>query len=243
LKICRFEEYINTLFIPTSINVVKMSPLKGAALFVADAKLVFALVENYFGGEGKVHYNKEASEFTLIEQRIVKMMLDFFFKDLKEAWSSLLDVQFEYKAMEVNPAIANIMNLSDLIIVSRFRFELEGGGGDFQICLPYSMIEPIQELLSAGIKIEKQESDDEWLKHIREEVLKVDIDINCVLTQKKITLKDVMRFKNGDVINIEIPEEITLKVNEIPMFTANFGTFEGKYSVKIVDKIKKTEKR
>ncbi len=243
LKISKYEEYINSLFIPTSINLVKMSPLKGTALFVADSKLVFAIVENFFGGEGKVHYKNESREFTQTENRIVKMMIELFFKDLKEAWSSFLDIQFEYKGLEVNPSMANVLNLGELLIISKFRFELDGGGGDFQICLPYSMIEPIRELLNAGIKVEKEVSDEKWIQRVKEEVMEAYVDACCVLTQKKISLKDVLRFRNGDVIDIEIPEEIILKVNDIPMFKANFGTFEGKYAVKIVDRLKKTSKR
>ncbi len=243
LKITKYEEYINSLFIPTSINLVKMSPLKGSALFVADSKLVFALVDNYFGGEGKLNYKSEAREFTETENRITRMMIESFFKDYKEAWQGVLDLQLEYKSFEFNPAMANVINLNELLIISKFHFELDGGGGDFHICLPYAMIEPIRELLNAGVKVEKEVSDDKWVQRIREEILEAQVDAHCILTSKKISLRDVMRFKNGDIIEIEIPEEIVLKVSNIPMFSGNFGTFEGKYAVKILDKLKKGPKR
>lgn len=243
LKILKYEEYVNSLFIPTSINLIKMSPLKGLALFVVESKLVYAIVDNYFGGEGKVNFKSEAREFTETENRITRMLIETFFKDLKEAWQSILDLQCEYKGIEVNPSMANVVNLSDLLIISKFHFELDGGGGDFHICMPYSMIEPIRELLTAGVKAEKEVSDEKWIQRIREEIVEAQVDANCVLTHKKVSLRDVMRFKNGDVIDIEIPEEIVLKVCNIPMFSANFGTFEGKYAVKIVDKLKKAPKR
>ena len=207
LDICKFEEYSNSLAVPTSINMIKMHPLKGTALFVADSGLVFTVVENFFGGEGKVQHKTDAKEFTPTEHRIIKLMLDIFFKDLQEAWSSLLDIQFDYKGMESNPSMVNVFNLSEVIIISRFRIELEGGGGgDFQICLPYSMIEPIRELLSSGMKVEKDVSDEKWVQTIREEMLKADVELTCMLRQKKISLKEVMRFKAGDIIQIEIPE-------------------------------------
>jgi flagellar motor switch protein FliM len=242
LKIIKFDEYVTSLHIPTSINMIKMQPLNGLALFVADSKLVFTVVENFFGGEGKVQSKNESREFTPTENRIIKMMIEMFFKDLKDAWSSVLDLQFEYKGLEVNPAMANVLNLSELIIISKFRIELDGGGGDFHICLPYSMIEPIRELLNAGIRQEKGVSDEKWVQRIREEIMEAEIEACCVLTHKKVSLKEVMRFKNGDIIDIEIPEEIFLKVNDIPMFTASFGTFEGKYAIKIIDKLKKAKR-
>ncbi len=243
LKIQKYEEYVNSLLIPTSINLIKMHPLKGVALFVLDSKLVFTLVDNYFGGDGKLQYKSEAREFTDTENRISRMLIDNFFKDLKDAWQGILDVQFEYKATESNPSMANVLNLNELLVISKFHLELDGGDGDFHICLPYAMLEPIKELLHAGVKVEKEVSDEKWVQRIREEVLEAQVEASCILTQKKVSLKDVIRFKNGDIIDIEIPEEIMVKVCNIPMYTGNFGTFEGKYAVKILDKLKKAPKR
>ncbi len=243
IKICKYEEYINSLFIPTSINVVKMHPLKGNALFIADSKLVFTVVENFFGGEGKVNFKVDIRDFTPTEIRVIRMLLDNFFNDLKEAWAPIINIQFEYKGMEVNPSLANLVNLSEMMIISKFRIELEGGGGDFHISLPYSMIEPLRELLSASVPTEKETSDDKWSHLIKERILDANVDLCCILAQKKLPLKDVMKFKKGEVLNIEIPEQITLKINNIPLFNSLFGTFEGKYAVKIVDKIKNSDKR
>jgi flagellar motor switch protein FliM len=243
LKICKFQEYISSLLMPSSISMVKINPLKGTSLFVADSTLVFTVVENFFGGEGKTQSKTETREFTATENRIIGLMQDILFKDLKEAWSSILDIDFEVKSHETNPSMVNVINLSELVIISKFRIELDGGGGDFFVCLPYSMIEPIRELLNAGIKHQSEGGDDKWLQRLREEMMEAEVEACCTLTHRKISLKQVMKFKSGDVIDIEIPEEIILKVNDIPMFAAAFGTFEGKYAVKIIDKVHKTTSR
>lgn len=123
VQIMKFGEYIHTLYVPTSLNLVKVRPLRGAGLFVLDAKLVFKLVDNFFGGEGR-HAKIEGREFTPTETRIVQMVLDQVFTDMKEAWQAVLKVDFEYLSSEVNPAMANIVSPSEVVVVSTFHIEL-----------------------------------------------------------------------------------------------------------------------
>ena len=110
VQVQKFGEYIQTLYVPTSLNMVRMQPLRGMALFVFEAKLVFKLVDNFFGGDGH-HAKVDGREFTPTELRVVQMLLDQAFKDLEEAWKPLFDINFDCIGSEVNPAMANIVEL------------------------------------------------------------------------------------------------------------------------------------
>ncbi|WP_300583232.1 flagellar motor switch protein FliM, partial [uncultured Pseudoalteromonas sp.] len=152
VQMIKFGEYIHTLFVPTSLNMVRFRPLKGTGLITMEARLVFILVDNFFGGDGRYHAKIEGREFTPTERRIVQMLLKIIFEDYKEAWAPVMDVSFEYLDSEVNPAMANIVSPTEVVVISSFHIELDGGGGDFHIALPYSMLEPIRELLDAGVQ-------------------------------------------------------------------------------------------
>ncbi|MDH5613997.1 MAG: flagellar motor switch protein FliM, partial [Gammaproteobacteria bacterium] len=130
VQMLKFSEYIHTLLVPTSLNMVKMPPLRGTALFVFDPRLVYIVVDNFFGGDGRFHSKIEGREFTATELRIVNMMLNKVFEDLHTAWGPVLPVDFEYTSSEVNPQFANIVSPSEVVVVSSFHIELEGGGGD-----------------------------------------------------------------------------------------------------------------
>ena len=156
----KFSEYVHSLFVPTSLNLVKVKPLRGTALFVIDPKLVFILVDNYFGGEGKYHTKIEGREFTPTEMRVIEMLLELAFKDLREAWSPIMQINFEYMNSEVNPQFANIVSPSEVVVVTGFHVELEGGGGNLYVALPYAMLEPIRELLSAGVQSDTSDVDE-----------------------------------------------------------------------------------
>ncbi len=141
VQMMKFGEYQNTLYVPTSLNMVRFRPLKGTALITMEARLVFILVENFFGGDGRFHAKIEGREFTPTERRIIQLLMKTVFEDYKEAWSPVMGVEFEYLDSEVNPSMANIVSPTEVIVVSSFHIEVDGGGGDFHVVMPYSMVE------------------------------------------------------------------------------------------------------
>ena len=123
VQMLKFGEYIHTLFVPTSLNMVRFRPLKGTGLITMEARLVFILVDNFFGGDGRYHAKIEGREFTPTERRIVQMLLKIIFEDYKEAWAPVMDVSFEYLDSEVNPAMANIVSPTEVVVISSFHIE------------------------------------------------------------------------------------------------------------------------
>lgn len=236
VQMLKFSEYVHSLLVPTSLNLVKAAPLRGTALFVFDPKLVFVVVDNFFGGDGRFHSKIEGREFTMMELRIVHMMLDEVFKDLREAWNPVMPLAFEYQSSEVNPQFANIVSPSEVVVVSSFHVELEGGGGDLHITMPYSMLEPIREMLDAGVQSDRTEIDERWTKALHQEMKEATMEINCTLTEAKLSLRDVLKLKVGDVIPVDIPDLVTVQAEDIPVFRGMFGVSKENYAVKIVEK-------
>lgn len=240
LQVMKFGEYVHTLYVPTSLNLVKFRPLRSTALFILDAKLVFKLVDNFFGGDGR-HAKIEGREFTPTEIRIVQLMLEQVFVDLTEAWAPVLDLELEYISSEVNPAMANIVSPSEVVVVSTFHIELDGGGGELHITLPYSMIEPVRELLDAGVQSDIDEKDDRWGKSLEQDVKDIDVQLAVNVANRKISLGEVMKFKVGDIIPIEMPEFVTVRANNVPTFKGKLGVSNEYYSVQVEESLKTTK--
>ena len=237
IQMIKFGEYIHTLFVPTSLNIVRFRPLKGTGLITMEARLVFILVDNFFGGDGRFHAKIEGREFTPTERRIVQMLLKLIFEDYKEAWAPVMDVSFEYLDSEVNPAMANIVSPTEVVVISSFHIELDGGGGDFHISLPYSMLEPIRELLDAGVQSDKEDTDLRWSKALRDEMMDVQVALSTHMMDVKLSLKDVMELKSGYVIPIEMPNHITVLIEGLPTFRAKLGRSRENVALKIIEKI------
>jgi len=239
VQMMKFGEYQNTLYVPTSLNMVRFRPLKGTALITMEARLVFILVENFFGGDGRFHAKIEGREFTPTERRIIQLLLKIVFEDYKEAWSPVMGVEFEYLDSEVNPSMANIVSPTEVIVVSSFHIEVDGGGGDFHVVMPYSMVEPIRELLDAGVQSDKMETDVRWSSALREEIMDCPVNFRVNLLEKDISLRDLMELQPGDVIPIEMPEHATMFIEDLPTYRVKMGRSEDKMAVQISEEIER----
>ena len=233
VDLVRFGEYIHSLQVPTNINLVKMKPLRGTGLVLFEPRLVFTVVDNFFGGSGKYHTRIEGREFTPTEMRVIQLLLRQTFADLAEAWAPLMPVEFEYLNSEVNPHFANIISPREYIVVSRFHVELEGGGGEFHVSLPYSMLEPIREQLDTGLQSDRVERDEGWIRAMRQQLMEAPVELSSALARREITLGELCRLKVGDVIPIDLPDTVTLEVERTPVFTGRFGTHNGVNAVKV----------
>lgn len=241
VQMMKFGEYQNTLYVPTSLNMVRFRPLKGTALITMEARLVFILVENFFGGDGRFHARIEGREFTPTERRIVQLLLKIVFEDYKEAWSPVMGVEFEYLDSEVNPSMANIVSPTEVIVVSSFHIEVDGGGGDFHVVMPYSMVEPIRELLDAGVQSDKMETDVRWSTALREEIMDVPVNFRVELLEQDISLRDLMELQPGDIIPITMPEHATMFVEELPTFRTKMGRSGENLAIQVSEEIKRPD--
>lgn len=239
VQMIKFGEYQNTLYVPTSLNMVRFRPLKGTALITMEARLVFILVENFFGGDGRFHAKIEGREFTPTERRIVQMLLKLVFEDYREAWSPVMGVEFEYLDSEVNPTMANIVSPTEVIVVSSFHIEVDGGGGDFHVVMPYSMVEPIRELLDAGVQSDKMDTDVRWSKALRDEIMDVPVNLRAKLLDVELSLRDLMELQPGDVIPIDMPEAATVYVEDLPTYRAKMGKSGDNVALKISEKLQR----
>jgi flagellar motor switch protein FliM len=233
VQMLKFSEFIHSLFVPTSLNLVRVPPLRGKGLCVLDPKLVFSVVENFFGGSGRFHTKIEGRDFTPTENRVVRLLLNLAFADLHEAWRPVLDLQFEYFSSEVNPQFANIVTPSEVVVVTTFHIDLEAGGGDMHICLPYSMLEPIRDLLDAGIQSDRGGRDERWEGAIREEILEAQVELSSQLGEAQLSMRELAELKPGDIISMELPESVELCASEVPVCRGRLGVSNGNYAIKI----------
>ena len=241
IHVQKFSEYTRTLLVPSNMNIVKVHPLRGAALIVFNPKLVFSLVDCFFGGEGKFHTKIEGRDFTATEMRIVERVLELVFVDLVEAWEPVTKLDFEFLNAEVNPQFANIVSPSEVIVVCKFHVDLEAGSGFLDFAMPYSMIEPIRDVLDAGVQSDVAEPDERWSKSIREEVQSAEVSLTTTLAKKQISMRDVLTFDQGSIIPIEMPPEIIACAEGVPVFTAQYGVSRGNLALKVREQIRHNE--
>ncbi len=157
------------------------------------------------------------------------------FADLTKAWEPILKVNFTYHNHEVNPHLANIVSPTEVIVVSSFNVELEGGGGEIHVVFPYSMIEPIRSILDAGVQSDMGEIDDRWSVLLKEELMHAKVELNALFAEKELKVADLINLQAGDIIPLDMPEQVTLLTEDLPIMKGQFGEHMGNAAIKIED--------
>jgi len=233
VRVLKFGEFVRNLAVPTNLNLIQAKPLRGNGLFIFDPNLVFLVVDNMFGGDGRFHTRVEGREFTQTEQRIIQKMLAVVFDAYGKAWEAVHPLEFEFVRSEMNPQFANIATPNEVVIVTTFDIELAGNGGAFHVCMPYSMLEPVKDLLYSNMQGEHMTVDKRWLQLLSKQVQCADIELIATLGQANITLEKVLKMRTGDVIPLDVEENVTASVDGVPIMECKYGVFNNQYALKI----------
>jgi flagellar motor switch protein FliM len=233
VRVIKFVDFIRNLVLPTNMNLVQAKPLRGNALFIFDPNLVFMVVDTMFGGDGRFHTRVEGREFTQTEHRIIQNILAAVFEAYTKAWEPVYPLEFEFVRSEMNPQFANIATPNELVVVSTFEIDFNEVGGAVNICLPYSMIQPIRELLFSAMQGDHLSEDQNWNKLMARQIKSADIELVAVLGEAKLTVEELMKVRVGDILPLTVDENIQAFVNNVPVMECKYGIFNNQYSIKV----------
>ena len=155
LTTIKYSDFQRSLPVPTSMNLFKMEPLRGSGILVIESKLVFSLVEAFFGGSGSGATKIEGREFTAIENRIIDKVVQMALINIMEAWEDVYHIKTEFVRSESNPLVVNVVPGEEMLISSKFEIELNRPMGTVIICVPYSSYQPIRDKLAGGYRDEE----------------------------------------------------------------------------------------
>lgn len=234
IKIQPYHEFARNLPVLTNLNIVHMHPLRGMALFVFSPNLVFMAVDNLFGGDGRFPTKADGREFTPTEQRIIRRMLAIALEAYDEAWRSIFKLKTEYVRAEIQVKFTNITSSpNDIVVTAPFTVEIGSHSGQFEICIPLSIIEPLRELLTNPPMENSRQEDQSWRNTLAVQVRDTEVELVANLSDITTRLSKVMSMKAGDIINIDRPEHIDAFVDGIPVMSGKYGSVNNQYALKI----------
>lgn len=232
IQVMKYGDFIRNLPVPSNINLMQMKPLRGTALFVFDPKLVFLVVDNLFGSDGRYHVRVEGRDFTLTEQRIIKHLLNLTLESYGSSWAPVYPLEFEYVRSEMHARLANIVTPNEMVINTTFMIEFGPVGGSLNVCIPYSMIEPIRSLLSNPMQ-DEVEVDKRWIRQLAGEVQSADVELKVHFLNIKSSIGQLLKLQVGDVLPVEIPQTVFAKINDVPVMECGYGTSSGHYGLRV----------
>lgn len=241
VQIYKYSEFIKDLVVPANLNLIQMKPLRGTALVVFDSNLVFLFVDNLFGGDGRFHTRVEGRDFTQAEQRIIRRILGIVLETYAKSWQSVYPLQCEYIRSEMNPVFANITPTNEVVVATTLTIQLGPVRGQMHFCTPYSMIEPIRNLLASNLKDETVDMDKRWIRLMTQQIQTAEVEIVAELGTAKCTLGEIMDLKAGDVIPLSIAETVEATVDGVPVMACSYGKLNGQYALRVEKLIQGTD--
>ena len=216
----KFGEFLKTLPVPTSMHVFRMLPLRGGALLVIESKLVFALIDSFFGGPGAAFVKVEGRDFTSIESHMIQRIVNLTFEEMEKAWEPVEPIKIELERSEVNPQFVGIVPPSDIVVITPFEMEMDEARGNITVCIPYSTLEPIRSKLNAAFQSERLELDHGWLKRIFRQLEEVEVEASVELGSTDITVQNLLDLQVGDIIRLDqdCDSELIIHIEGVPKF-------------------------
>ena len=234
IKIQTYREFSADLSELTNLNLIQLKPLRGAALFVFAPSMVFTAVDKLFGGDGRFLTQIDGREFSNTEQRVINRMLKIALEAYSEAWSAVRKLDVRYLRSEMRAKFTNITSSpQDLVITTPFRIEIGTMVGECSICLPFTMVEPLRELLSNPQLVDTGEENKNWRRVLTREVQHSQLELTAHFVDIPLRLSQILKLQPGDVLPIDIPEHLVGHVNGVPVLTAQYGTLNGQYALRI----------
>lgn len=233
----KFGEFLRSLSVPSSLHVFRMEPLRGFGLMVIESRLVFSFVDNFFGGTGASDIDALGRDFSAIEIRMTKKVVQNALEDWERAWKSVHPVACTYVRSEVNPQFAAIVPPTDVVLVIVFDIEMENSSGTVTICIPYSMIEPIINKLKANFQSEQMEVDQGWVNRLRGELMQTEVEMVAELGQVQMTPRDLLGLQEGNVLMLgkDVSDPLYIKTEGTAKFRGYSGVSRGMKAVQITE--------
>jgi flagellar motor switch protein FliM len=232
-KVQKFSAFLRDIVVPSNFNIISVKPLRGNGLIVCDPSIVFAVIDSLFGGNGKFQTRIEGRDFSGTELRVILRLLEVICAEFKKAWAGVYPIDFEYQRSEMQPQFANIATPSEIIVSSTYTLEVGDISGTIHFCIPYSTLEPIRDTLYSTIQGDSGEPDRRWVGLLKSQIQSAEVNLVAELARAPATVGQLLAFKPGDFIELDLAPVIEAKVDNVPVFSCNYGTSNGHYSIKV----------
>jgi len=233
IKVQKYSAFLREIVVPTNFNIVSVRPLRGSGLIVCDPTLVFAVIDSLFGGAGKYHTRIEGRDFSPTEQRIISRLVEVITAEYKKAWQGIYPLELDYQRSEMQPQFANIATPSEIVVATSFTLEIGDTSGTIHFCIPYATLEPIRDVLYSTIQGDASEPDRRWVNLMKQQIQDASVELVAELATADATIEQLLAFKPGDFIELDLRQAIEAKVDGVPVIACNYGMSNGRYALKV----------
>lgn len=240
-----YEEFIRSIPNPTTLAVINMDPLKGSAILEIDPAVTYSIIDRLFGGQGEG--TKFSRELTEIEQSVMENIIVRVLGNMREAWSTVIDLRPRLGNMETNPQFAQIVPPTEMVVLVTLETKVGEVEGMMNFCIPYLTIEPIISKLSAQYWYSsvRRGATTENLTILRDRLSTIAVNMVTEIGSMNLTVREVLAIRTGDVIRLadtRVGDHMVISVGNKNKFLCRPGVVGNRIAVQVIKKIEEIDR-
>jgi flagellar motor switch protein FliM len=235
-----YSEFIMSISNPSCIYVFKMEPLEGNAIIEINPSLVFFIIDRLFGGQGRP--SEQNRELTLIEESVIRRIVDRSLNDLREVWEHIGVFSPRIEAYETNPQFVQIAPPGETVILISLEVRMQNASGLMSLCFPYMVLESVINKLSGESWMSSQStSTSETRRVVEHEIESLEVPLTVSIGQTGVTIRDYLQLQRGDILCLDknVNGELTINVGNKAKLAGRTGVVGRKRAVKVTRVLEK----
>jgi flagellar motor switch protein FliM len=239
VQLATYGNWLAAMPAPTSFNLYTVKPWPRNALVAVDGKLLFALVNAYYGGTRAIAKINRTT-LTPTEQRLNKIVVEMLVDLFKRALAPVVTLEFQQVQSESDASYVNMATPSETVVVTRVEVTLKEQGGSISLLLPLSSFEPVRDKLAEGLKTVSAETRQRWRQGLRTQLEQTELELTSVFLETELTMRELLQMQPGDILPIEMPKTALLRSGSRPLLRGKFGLSRGYNAVSVLEAVKST---
>lgn len=233
IKIQKYQNFIRGVVVPANYNIIQIKPFRGQSLLIFEPNLIFLLIDYLYGGTGSIHSRVEGREFSQIENKCIENIVNLTLTEFKKTWIGFYEIDPIFVRSEMNSQFAHIATTNEIVITISIIIDFGVTSGKVFLCIPYSSIETIKDLLYNTMSTDQLDTDNRWQSLLKDQLLNTVVSIHSDLATAHTTIAELTELETGSVLPLTLLDTNTLYVNQFPVFEGKIGITHQRYGFKV----------
>lgn len=235
-----YDEFVRSIPNPTILNIITMAPLEGNSILEMNPVVAFTILDRLFGGPGKPP--DKTRSLTDIERTVMERLAVKILDLLREAWENIIPLNPMLETIETNPQFTQIVAPTEMVVLVTLETKIGDGEGLINLCIPYLVLEPIINKLSAHFWFSRssKEATTEHIQMLQKRIQKTQLNLTTILGHANVSVREMMELQQGDVIPLDhkVSEPLEVFAGPRRKFKGLPGMVGSKMAVQITEVIK-----
>ena len=235
-----YSEYVLSVANPACLFTFQIKETDVKGILELNNDLALSLVDKLLGGNGLG--TKQTKIITPIQQKVLNVVVERVMQDLKKAWQTIDNMEFEVERFEPDIDFAQITSQSESVLLISFEILIGEQSYLMNICYATFAFDNILARLSSQ-KLSSIRAVKHYGKTAREVVSQnlsaVTLPIKVELGTTKLSVKEIMEMEIGDIIRLDtkLSDDQKVRTGKHVLFLGRIGVSNNKKAIKVTKKL------